>query len=104
VSAKVEQLLADLYAEFGWKSRLAAAASGGRYVLWKPPQEQRRLNCGPTYEPPTFFEVNEPMSRLPEFPFPQARSVICCPSSFRLYQLESGYRIRSGSSANPLAG
>ena len=32
---------------------------GGPYVLWKIRQEERRLAAGWTYEPPTFYEVND---------------------------------------------
>ena len=56
--AKMSQILHDLYREFGWKSRLAAAF-GGPYVLWKTRQEEKRLAQGWTYEPPTFYERNE---------------------------------------------
>jgi radical SAM superfamily enzyme YgiQ (UPF0313 family) len=76
VFGKVTQLLIDLYKEFGVKARLAAAL-GGRYVWWKMRQEQRRLQRGWTYEPPTFFEVNQPMSRLSEFQAGQSCSVAC---------------------------
>ncbi len=56
--AKMSQLLDDLYREFGWKSRLAAAF-GGPYVLWNTRQEEKRLARGWVYEPPTFYERNE---------------------------------------------
>jgi hypothetical protein len=49
-----------LHEQFGWKSRLAAAA-GGPYVLWKTRQEEKRLARGWTYEPPTFYETNQPV-------------------------------------------
>jgi len=55
--AKMSAILKGLYAEFGLKSRLAAAV-GGRYLLWKIRKEERRLASGWTYEPPTFYEVN----------------------------------------------
>jgi hypothetical protein len=47
----------ELYDEFGWKAR-AAAALAGPYLLWKLHREQRRLARGWTYEPPTFYETN----------------------------------------------
>ena len=56
--AKMAEILGDLYREFGWKSRLAAAF-GGPYVLWKTRQEEKRLAQGWTYEPPTFYEKND---------------------------------------------
>lgn len=56
--AKMSRLLEEMNHEFGWKSRLFAAI-GGRYVLWRIRQEERRLAQGWTYEPPTFYEVND---------------------------------------------
>ena len=55
--AKMAALLDELKREFGWKARLYAAL-GGRYVLRKIRQEERRLASGWTYEPPTFYETN----------------------------------------------
>lgn len=55
--AKMSAILADLYREFGLKSRLAASI-GGRYVVRKVRQEEKRLAAGWTYEPPTFYEKN----------------------------------------------
>jgi hypothetical protein len=56
--AKMSALLHDLHAEYGWKSRLYSAL-GGRWVLGKIRQEEKRLASGWTYEPPTFYEKNE---------------------------------------------
>jgi hypothetical protein len=50
-------VLDELYAEFGWKSRLAAPIVG-RYLYHTLCREERRLQNGWTYEPPTFFETN----------------------------------------------
>jgi radical SAM superfamily enzyme YgiQ (UPF0313 family) len=50
-------VLAELYAEFGWKARLAASIVG-RYLYDTLCREERRLQSGWTYEPPTFFETN----------------------------------------------
>ncbi len=55
---KMSGILKDLYAEFGWKSRLVAAVAGP-YVLWKIRREEKRLAQGWTYEPPTFYERNQ---------------------------------------------
>ncbi len=55
---KLDRLLDDLRAEFGWKARLSAAF-GGPIVYWKLRSEERRLARGWTYEPPTFYEINE---------------------------------------------
>ncbi|NQT11382.1 MAG: hypothetical protein HQ582_01450 [Planctomycetes bacterium] len=56
--AKMDGILQDLYAEFGWTSRLVAALAGP-YVLWKIRGEEKRLAKGWTYEPPTFYERND---------------------------------------------
>ena len=56
--AKMSGLLEEMNREFGWTSRLFAAI-GGPYVLWKIRQEERRLAQGWTYEPPTFYDVND---------------------------------------------
>jgi hypothetical protein len=53
----ISRVLDDLYAEFGWKARLAAPIVG-RYLYHTLCREERRLQSGRTYEPPTFFEVN----------------------------------------------
>jgi hypothetical protein len=55
--AKMNAILADLFREFGWKSRLTAAI-GGRYVLRAMRREEKRLAAGWTYEPPTEYESN----------------------------------------------
>jgi radical SAM superfamily enzyme YgiQ (UPF0313 family) len=73
--AKMSRILRDLYREFGWKSR-AAAAVGGPYVLWKTRQEERRLAQGWTYEPPTFYERNDFVASPASKDVPHAAS--CC--------------------------
>jgi len=56
--AKMSRLLEEMNREFGWTSRLFAVI-GGPYVLWRIRQEERRLAQGWTYEPPTFYDVND---------------------------------------------
>ena len=56
--AAMSELLDDLIGEFGWRSRVFATV-GGPYVLWKIRQEEKRLARGWTYEPPTFYEIND---------------------------------------------
>jgi hypothetical protein len=56
--AKMSGLLDEMKREFGWNSRLFAAV-GGPYVLWNIRQEEKRLASGWTYEPPTFYDVND---------------------------------------------
>jgi len=57
IFAKADAILRDLYAEYGLKARFMAAV-GGRYVLHKIHQEEKRLAQGWTYEPPTLYETN----------------------------------------------
>ena len=53
----ISQVLDELHAEFGWKSRLAAPIVG-RYFYHTLCREEQRLQDGWTYEPPTFYETN----------------------------------------------
>jgi len=55
---KYKELLKEIKTEFGWSSGLIASL-GGRYVLGKIRREEKRLARGWTYEPPTFYEVND---------------------------------------------
>jgi len=85
--AKMDAILKDLYREFGWKSRLFAAV-GGRYVTWTMWREERRLARGWTYEPPTFYEVNEAAAQLAvragESAAGSASPRVCCPVTCRI--------------------
>jgi len=65
--AKMDSLLADLYAEFGWKARFYATV-GGWWVLRKIRGEEKRLAAGWSYEPPTFCERNEHCTDRTELP------------------------------------
>lgn len=58
IYARMAGLLRDVNNEFGWRSRLSALL-GGPYVAWRIRREERRLAAGWTYEPPTFYEINE---------------------------------------------
>ncbi|HPM80120.1 MAG TPA: cobalamin-dependent protein [Candidatus Anammoximicrobium sp.] len=62
---QMTELLSELHAEFGWKSRLASAL-GGRWLLRRIRQEARRLAAGWTYEPQTFYERNAAVTDRPE--------------------------------------
>ncbi len=57
--AQINELLKELHAEFGWRSRLAAPIAG-RYLYSKLKKQQQMLDDGWTYEPPTFYESNFP--------------------------------------------
>ena len=65
--AKTSAVLTELYREFGWKSRLFGAI-GGRWVLRKIRQEEKRLAAGWTYEPPTYYERNQAETDKPHVP------------------------------------
>jgi len=54
---KAAQLLADLYAEFGWGTRLLAPLIG-RYAYSHLQKEEERLATGHSYEPASFCEKN----------------------------------------------
>jgi hypothetical protein len=55
----IGEVLAELYAECGWRARLAAPLVG-RHLYRALCREERRLANGWTFEPPTFFETNSP--------------------------------------------
>jgi radical SAM superfamily enzyme YgiQ (UPF0313 family) len=54
---QMKDVIEDVYREFGLKSRLAAPVVG-RWVLYCLRKEQKRLQAGLTYEPPTFYETS----------------------------------------------
>jgi len=54
---KAVQLLADLYAEFGWGTRLLAPLIG-RYAYSRLQKEEERLAAGNGFEPTSFCEKN----------------------------------------------
>jgi radical SAM superfamily enzyme YgiQ (UPF0313 family) len=58
LAARISWVLRDLRGEFGLKARLAASL-GGRYAHRKLCREDRELRAGKTYEPPTFYELND---------------------------------------------
>ena len=74
IRAAAAAILRDLYAEYGLKSR-AMAAVGGRYILRKIHQEEKRLAAGWTYEPPTFYETN--FAPAAGNPAVRTRSIAC---------------------------
>jgi len=64
---KAARLLADIYAEFGWKTRLLAPLIG-RYVSSCLQKEEKRLAAGHCYEPDSFCEKNPAALRLEKKP------------------------------------
>jgi radical SAM superfamily enzyme YgiQ (UPF0313 family) len=58
VRDRLAAVLNDLYKVCGLKSRLLAPLIG-RYLYSKIKQEDTRLKTGWTYEPPTFYELNQ---------------------------------------------
>ena len=57
IAAKADELLRDIYEEFGWKTRLAAPMIG-RFVAVSLRREEKRLAAGWQYEPTCFVEKN----------------------------------------------
>ncbi|MCU0575421.1 MAG: cobalamin-dependent protein [Desulfobacterota bacterium] len=55
--AMIGSILADIYREFGWKTRIIAPLLG-IIVVSAIRREQRRLATGWSYEPPVFYEKN----------------------------------------------
>jgi len=60
---KMADLLDDLYAAFGWKTRLIAPLFG-RYALARLSREEQKLKRGWTYEPATVLERNPAAAAL----------------------------------------
>jgi hypothetical protein len=54
---RLSRLLAELYREFGWKTRIFGEI-GGRWLLRRMRREEASLAAGRTFEPPTFYERN----------------------------------------------
>jgi hypothetical protein len=72
VFRKLTTLLDEIKRDVGLKARLAAPLAG-RLVWSTLRAEDKRLKAGWTYEPPTFYEVNEFMLRhRPHWTFPPA--------------------------------
>lgn len=57
LAQKMDALLQDLYAAFGWKTRLLAPLFGP-YAYWMLRREEKRLAGGWTYEPACLCEKN----------------------------------------------
>ena len=62
---KAEKLLKDIYAEFGWVTRLIAPFVG-RFAYFKLKREEERLAGGLNYEPASFCEKNAAAVALEE--------------------------------------
>ena len=65
--AKMDRLLKELHAEFGLVSRFFSFV-GSLYLSWTIRREEKRLNNGGTYEPPTFYERNDACTDRPDLP------------------------------------
>jgi hypothetical protein len=57
MAGKADRLLHDIYAAFGWKTRLLAPLLG-QFAYWKLRQEEERLAQGWSYEPQSFRDLN----------------------------------------------
>jgi hypothetical protein len=62
-----DRLLADIYAAFGWKTRLVAPLIG-RYVLNRLKKEEERLAADGAYEPSSFCDKNAAALALEKAP------------------------------------
>jgi hypothetical protein len=58
LTEKADRLLKDIYAAFGWKTRIAAPPLGW-FAWFALKREEARLAMGWTYEPRSFHEKNE---------------------------------------------
>jgi hypothetical protein len=58
MARRMDALLRDIYAEFGWKTRLAGPVIGA-FAFLSIKREEKRLARGWTYEPACHFEKNE---------------------------------------------
>jgi hypothetical protein len=76
VRAKIRRVRDDLRAAFGWKTVVWGAVVGP--VLYATSSlEKRRLRRGWAYEPPTFYETNEAMSKAEAGPTATPRPAPC---------------------------
>ena len=58
IAGEMNELLHELYEEFGWKTRLLAPLAG-HYVYHQIKKETKRLESGWTYEPETRYMKND---------------------------------------------
>jgi len=65
IAEKADRLLKDIYAEFGWKTRLIAPLFG-RFAFFALKKEEERLAEGWVYEPCFVYEKNEAANALEE--------------------------------------
>ena len=63
IADKANELLKDIYAAFGWKTRSIAPLIG-RFVFFSMKKEEERLAKGWNYEPHSFCEKNEAAKEL----------------------------------------
>jgi radical SAM superfamily enzyme YgiQ (UPF0313 family) len=78
MSKKIDAILQDVYACFGWKSRLVAPAIG-MYIHRCLVREDARLRAGWTYEPETFYERARQNERAED----PAAEAACVPNPIR---------------------
>lgn len=75
MSKKLNGLLQDIYAAFGWRTRLLAPLVGP-YVFLSMKKEAKRLADGLNLEPPTFYEQNPAAVALQKKPPARALATI----------------------------
>jgi len=70
---RAARLLADIYAEFGWSTRLVAPLIG-RYAYSRLKREEERLAAGNSYEPRSFCENNAAALALKKVPAAKSKA------------------------------
>jgi radical SAM superfamily enzyme YgiQ (UPF0313 family) len=63
IAERADKLLKDIYATFGWKTKIIAPLIG-RYTFFSLKKEEERLAIGWAYEPCCFYERNESAKAL----------------------------------------
>jgi len=90
--AQISELLKELHGEFGWRSRIAAPIAG-LYLYYKLQKQQKMLEDGWLYEPPTFYETNYPQGPKDS---KQIESVLACYGSPSTFSHEDSHEAASG--------
>jgi len=81
IAQKAEELLRDIYAEFGWLTRIITPVIG-RYALFTLKREEERLAQGWAYEPISFYQKN-PAAGMLKKELPTKSRVKKAPSAIR---------------------
>lgn len=85
LAQQLKVLRHELYAEFGWKTRILAPLIGS-VLLRALCQEEKRLATDWQYEPPTFCEKNRAAMALSDAPTTESQWVTSAPLCPNVYQ------------------